>query len=150
VLPYERFVVSVKRIYVRRTDKNQNPPLGNVTWDGLPWAETDIKEVAPCTNDPLVKIDDCDGGEKHELSVDIPPEAAESGTSESGTPFTEDVVAQYYGSEGVFEFDTRIRTSPKTKWAARKAASGREQTLWFVVRENRGGVSWTTRKVRVR
>ena len=60
-LTSDRYVVSVKRIYVRRTDKNQNPAVPAVTWDGQPWAEGDVKEVAPCKNDPLVAIDDCDG-----------------------------------------------------------------------------------------
>jgi hypothetical protein len=149
-LTYDRYVVSVKRIYVRRTDRQQNPALPTVTWDGAPWAENDVKEVAPCKNDPLAAIDDCDGGEKHEVAAVVSPESVESGTSESGTPFSEDVVVQYYGTEGLFEFDARAWQTPAVKWAARAAAAGKEQTLWFVVRENRGGVTWTTRRVRVR
>jgi hypothetical protein len=149
-LTFDRYVVSVKRIYVRRTDRNQNPPLPAVTWDGAPWAEGDVKEVRACENDPLVAIDDCAGGEKHELSVAIPPETAESGTSELGAPFTEDIVVQYYGENGLFQWDGRTREAPETTWAARASAVGKEQTLWFVVRDNRAGVSWTTRRVRVR
>jgi hypothetical protein len=149
-LSYDRYVVSVKRIYVRHTDKNQNPATPFVTWDGQPWAEGDVKEVAACKNDPKVAIDDCVGGEKHELSVAIPPETAESGTSELGVPFREDVVVQYYGENGLFQWEGRTRETPETKWAARASSAGKEQTLWFVVRENRGGVSWATRKVRVR
>jgi hypothetical protein len=93
---------------------------------------------------------DCSGGEAHDLSVVIPPESVESGTTEQGAPFSEDVVVQYYATEGLFEFDSRTRESPGTGWKARAASAGKEQTLWFVVRENRGGVSWTSRKVRVR
>lgn len=149
-LTFDRWVVSVKRIYVRRTERNQNPQVSAVTWDGLPWAEGDVKEVAACKNSPMHALDDCDGGEKHALSVVVPPEAAESGIGESGNPFVEDVVVQYYASDGLFEFDGRTRETPETKWAARASSVGKEQTLWFVVRENRGGVSWTTRRVRVR
>jgi hypothetical protein len=149
-LGYDRFAISVKRIYVKTSDRNQNPSVGTVTWDGLPWAEGDVKEVSPCKNDPAVAIDDCDSGEKHALSVEIPPDASESGTSEAGDPFHEDVVVQYYGTEGLFQFDARTAATPSTEWVARAAAAGKEQTLWFVVRENRGGVSWTSRRVRVR
>lgn len=150
VLPYERYVVSVKRIYVRRTERNQNPVLAGVTWDGQPWAENDIKEVTPCSNDPVVSYADCSGGESHDLAVIVPPQSIEAGTSELGAAFKEDMVASYYATEGVFEFSGRTVESPTTSWKARSAAAGKEQTLWFVVRENRGGVSWTTRKVRVR
>jgi hypothetical protein len=149
-LPYDRYVVSVKRIYVRRTDRNQNPAIGVVTWDGAPWAENDVKEVSPCTNSPVAAYKDCSGGEGHDLAVLVPAESIESGTSELGAPFREDLVEQYYATEGIFEFDSRTRESPTTSWKARASAAGKEQTLWFVVRENRGGVSWTTRKVRVR
>ncbi|HSO33542.1 MAG TPA: hypothetical protein VLT33_13505 [Labilithrix sp.] len=149
-LSFDRYVVSVKRIYVRRTERNANPEAPAVTWDGQPWAEGDVKEVAACKNSPMLKIDDCDGGERHALSAVVPPEAAESGLSELGVPFAEDVVVQYYASDGLFEFDGRTREKPGTAWAARASSAGKEQTLWFVVRENRGGVSWTTRRVRVR
>jgi hypothetical protein len=149
-LPYDRYVVSVKRIYVRRTDRNQNPSVGIVTWDGVPWAEDDVKEVTPCSNSPVTTYDDCSGGDEHELAVLVPPEAVESGASELGAPFAEDLVIQYFATEGMFEFDARTRERPITSWKARQAAAGKEQTLWFIVRENRGGVSWTTRKVRVR
>ena len=149
-LPFERFVVSVKRIAVRRTDRNPNPSLASITYDGQTWAENDVKEVTACKNDPEVLIADCDGGEKHELSVVIPPESIESGTSEAGTPFTEDLVVQYFGENGLFEFDGRTAESPTTTWAARASSAGKEKTLWFVARENRGGVTWTTRRVRVK
>jgi hypothetical protein len=149
-LPYDRYAVSVKRIYVRQVDRNQNPSLGAITWDGAPWAEDDVKEVVPCANSPINVFDDCSGGEKHEIAAWIPPEAVESGVSETGAPFTEDMVAQYYASEGLFEFGSRTRELPVTRWVARSVAAGKELTLWFVVRENRGGVSWTTRRVRVR
>ena len=140
----------MKRLYVRRTERNVNPTIATVTWDGQPWAESDIKEVSACTNSPLVSYGDCSGGEAHDLAAIVPPEAVESGTNELGAPFTEDVVANYYATEGLFEFAGRTRESPTTSWKARASASGKEQTLWFVVRENRGGVSWTTRRVRVR
>jgi hypothetical protein len=150
LLPYERFVVSVKRIYIRRADRNQNPSASAVTWDGALWPESDVKETTACTSSPSAAYDDCEGGEAHDVALVVPPESIESGKDEFGAPFAEDVVAQYYATEGLFQFEARTYASAATKWKARASAVGKEHTLWFVARDNRGGVSWTTRKVRVK
>jgi hypothetical protein len=147
-LPFERFAVSVKRIFLRRADRNENPAIDQVTWDGQPWLDTDVKSVRPCNDDPN-KLDDCDGGEEHRLSVELAPGYAESGTDELGHEFAEQVIVQYYATEGTFEFDVRTGDSPANRWVARKRASGQTQTMWFVVRDNRGGVSWASRQVQV-
>jgi hypothetical protein len=47
-------------------------------------------------------------------------------------------------------YEVRVGNSPQNGWVARKAASGQTLTLWFVARDDRGGVGWTTRRVRVR
>lgn len=148
VLPFERFVVSVKRIYLNVRDRNQNPPITNVTWDGMPWNEGEVREANVCDFDSNM-FGDCTG-EKHSLAATTPPESREQGTGESGTPFREDLVYQYYASEGVFEFEAKTFDSPATQWAARRQSRGRLVDMWFVARDNRGGVSWTTRQVRVR
>lgn len=147
-LPYDRWVVSLKRVYVRETDRNQNPPIGDVLFDGATWGETEVKEVTPCDGDDNA-FDDCSGGE-HEVTLRVASGAVESGTDESGSSFTERVVVQYYATEGTFEFDVRTAESPKTRWKARKQDVGRTLTMWFVARDNRGGVSWTSRSVKVK
>ncbi len=148
VLPYERWAISVKRIFVRTSDRNDNPVIEQLLWDGAPWPDTEVKQVKPCGNNPN-HIDDCDGGERHRLNVKLAPGTAEAGTDEVGHEFQEQVVVQYYATEGTFEFDVRTAQSPENEWAARKRASGATQTLWFIVRDNRGGVSWTSRQVDV-
>ncbi len=148
VLPFERYAVSVKRIFVREKDRNANPAIAQVYWDGVAWPEGEVKQTRPCANNPN-HIDDCDGGERHRLSVSLVPGAEESGTDELGHQFHEKVVLQYYATEGTFEFDVRTAESPVNHWAARKLASGRTLTLWFVARDSRGGVSWTSRDVDV-
>lgn len=147
-LPYERFAVSVKRVFLRRVDRNENPTIDQVTWDGEPWLDTDVKSVQPCSNDSNI-LDDCEGGERHRVSVELSAGFAESGTDELGHDFEEQVVVQYYATEGTFEFDVRTGDAPDNRWVARKRASGQLQTLWFVVRDNRGGVSWVSRQVQV-
>lgn len=147
-LPFERYAVAVKRIYIYGRDRNQNPAIAGVRWDGAPWAEADIKEVGACAFDSN-NFGDCEG-EKHDLAVDGEPASIEAGSSELGTPFEETVVVQYYATEGAFEFGQRTMAEPKTRWAARSRSRGQTITMWFVLRDSRGGVTWTSRQVRVR
>lgn len=150
-LPYERFVIAVKRIFLRERDKNANPRIGAVMWDGAPWPENEVRETGACTNDTNV-YDDCTGGEEHVVAAVPADGATERGTDELGTTFAEQVVVQHYATEGTFEFETKTGESEAsgTGWLARRSARGKEVTMWFVIRENRGGVGWTSRRIRVR
>ena len=76
--------------------------------------------------------------------------AFESGSDEFGRDFNEQIVVQYYATEGLFENEVRIGEAPETSWVARKRAAGTDVRFWFVVRDDRGGVTWTTRQVHVR
>jgi hypothetical protein len=147
-VPPGGFVVSVKTVYLRRSDRNQNPPIADVTWNGTSWAEGEVKALAPCDADPTL-YGDCHGGDRPEIAIVAGPGAVESGTNENGIPFTEQVIGQYYGTQTVFEADVRDVADLATHAAARKVASGTTQTLWFVLRDDRGGVSWATRTIRV-
>lgn len=147
-LTYDRFVVSVKRINLRTTERNALPVVSSVLFDGQPWNEGEVREVNACDFDTNT-FDDCKG-EKHRIASVTPPNTAESGTTEAGAPFTESVVLWYYATEGAFEFALKTTDEPETQWAARSTSRGRTLDLWFVIRDDRGGVSWTTRQVRVR
>jgi hypothetical protein len=58
-------------------------------------------------------------------------------------------VVQYYAEGGIFEHDVRLATDSATGWTARHAEAGRTVKLWLVVRDDRGGVAWDERQVRV-
>ena len=73
----------------------------------------------------------------------------ESGKDELGRDFQEQLVVQYFATEGIFEYAARTGESPKNGWVARKRAAGQTIMLWFVARDNRGGVTWAERQVRV-
>jgi hypothetical protein len=152
-LPLEDWVIGIKRIFVRDTDRNANPAIARVTWDGQEWLEGDVKEASPCETDGN-RYDRCDDQEHHTVSADITNESFEAGTdSASNTPFSEQVIVQYYATEGLFEHEVRIGKNPATEWTARPKARelpGGLVTMWFVVRDNRGGVSWTQRTVHVK
>jgi hypothetical protein len=142
-------IAGVKRVFVRETDRNQNPIIADITFDGEPWAESDVKEVDACDTDDFT-FDDCKGKGDHRLAANLAPESFESGVDEFGRDFSEEIVVQHYATEGIFEYEVRIGELPTTRWVARQSASGRELRLWFVARDDRGGVSLAERRVRVR
>lgn len=147
-LALNEFVVGLKRIAVRTADRNQNPTIARITLDGAEWAEDDIPNVTPCRatgND----FEECNSGYAHKIRVEVTPESFETGRSEFGEEFSEQLVVQYFATEGIFESDARTAESPENKWAARAQSAGRDVSLWFVARDNRGGVTWASRRVHV-
>jgi hypothetical protein len=148
VLGLDEYVVGLKRIFVRDTDRNQNPSIANITFDGQDWPEGEVKQVTACDTDGNT-YSTCSGLSKHQLGATVTPDSIESGQDEFGASFREQVIVEYYATEGIFEDAVRIAESPVTGWAARKKASGTDLTMWFVVHDDRGGVTWVTRTVHV-
>lgn len=148
-LPLGDYELAVKRVYLRATDKNQNPTIAKVTWDGAEWPEAEVKTMAACDSATSNRFDEC-SGESHSMSIVPAPDAAESGVDELGDPFAEKLLAQYYSTEGLFEYQAKDGIRSTTAFKARKGAIGKTLTLWFVVRDDRGGVGWTSRKITVR
>lgn len=148
-LELDEFIVGIKRIAVRESDRNQNPVISGVTFDGEDWPEDEVKEVGFCDTTEL-DYGACPEGEKHQIALELSAASFERGADEHGAAFTEQLVIQHFATEGLFENEFRVGESPKNGWVARKAASGQTLRLWLVARDNRGGVSWTERGVRVR
>jgi hypothetical protein len=152
VLPIDEWVVGIKRIFVRETDRNANPEIARVTWDGEEWKDGDVKEVTPCDTDGN-RYDRCTDADHHDVALEVTKASYEAGTDEYGVDFTEQLITQYYATEGLFEFDVRVAESPSTAWVARPPARnfpGGIIDMWLVARDNRGGVVWTQRKVHVK
>jgi hypothetical protein len=135
-LRLDEFEIGVKRIFVSN-ERNANPTITSVTFDGTPWAEGEVREVDACATEGN-RIKECKDGDEHAISVT------------AGVESNEQTVIEYYATEGLFEDEVRIADSPQTKWAARSQSVGKNVTMFFVVRDSRGGVSWTTREVHVR
>jgi hypothetical protein len=148
-LELDEFVVGFKRITVREAERNRNPVITGVTFDGADWPEDEIKAVGFCNATDFV-YDTCASKEKHQLAVQLSASSFEKGTDELGRAFDEQVVIQHYATEGIFQYEVRTGESPKNGWVARKRASGQTLRLWFVARDDRGGVSWAERQVTVR
>jgi len=147
-LAQDEYIVGSKRVLVRASDRNQNPVIGQVTFDGQDWPEAEVKPVTACdttSND----YEPCAASTKHRIAARPTPASVEAGTNEFGVPFSEQVIIDYYATEGTFEHDIKIGADAETGWVARKAASGKDLTLWMVVHDDRGGATWTERQVHV-
>lgn len=120
--------VGVKRVLIR-DERNENPTLERLTFDDRDWS-----------NEPIVDAcDEDDCPQKHRIRVTV-------GRAEAG----ENTIVQFYSTEGTFSSEVRTATSPETEWVPRRRSAGTTITFAIVVRDDRGGVSFTTRTVRVR
>jgi hypothetical protein len=86
---------------------------------------------------------------KHKVVLQVSADSFESGQSEFGVSFREQVIIEYYATEGSFENEIKIASDPENGWVARQSASGQDLTLWFVVHDDRGGATWAARQVHV-
>jgi hypothetical protein len=59
-------------------------------------------------------------------------------------PITEIAVTQWYATGGTFADDVRVFDRATSAWHARDEDAGRLISFWFVVRDDRGGVTWTS------
>jgi hypothetical protein len=148
VLALDEYVVGLKRIQVRATERNQNPQIERISFDGADWPEAEVKQVIACDTDNN-EYAPCAENTKHAIAVRTTQDSLESGKNEFGANFTEQVVVQYFATEGTFEYEVKIAGDPETHWVARKAASGKDLTLWMVVHDDRGGATWAVRHVHV-
>lgn len=148
-LPADAYDVGVKRVFVRPAERNANPAIEAVTLDGAPWPADLIPTVDACADGTTNRFDRCDAPA---LAIGVVPSAtsAEQGVDDLGRPFGESLLAQFYATEGLFEYEVRDATAATTRFRARAGARGERLTLWFVVRDDRGGVDWTSRQVDVR
>ncbi|HEX4448684.1 MAG TPA: hypothetical protein VH044_18200 [Polyangiaceae bacterium] len=144
----DEYVAGVKRILVRDTDRNANPTIAGLTWDGKDWPDSTIQSASPCSTDGNDQAE-CDDSLLHAVSAVAAPGSEEKGVDSFGVSFDEQVVVEYYATEGIFADDVRIASDPVTKWIARKESAGRAVTMWMVLRDDRGGVDWATRTVMV-
>lgn len=146
-LALSQFEVAVKRLFVREADRNENPRLEALTWDGEPWPEDEVREAEPCAA-AGDDIDDCPEGLRHRVGVAL--NAPETGVDEHGTRFGEQLIVSAYGSAGIFEHPVRIGPDAEHRFAAQQPDGSDEITLFFVARDDRGGIDWAVRSVRVR
>ena len=106
-----------------------------------------MPEVRACDNTTTRDIEDCPKALRHAIGVTT--SAPEQGVDENGTRFTEQQVVQFYATAGVFERAVRVAGEADNHWPLQPSAAGDTVRLWIVLRDDRGGVSWLSREVRM-
>jgi hypothetical protein len=147
-LGLHEMIVGIKRLFLRESEVNQNPVIDDITFDGEVWPADEVKEVDGCATDDF-DIDDCELT-RHRIAAVINPASTEAGIDEFGRDFHEQLIVQHFTTDGIFEDEVRIADDPETQWTARAGSSGSIVTLWFIAHDDRGGVSWTSRRAQVR
>jgi hypothetical protein len=143
-LTLAEFELGMKRIYVRDSGDNQNPRIDTVMFDDTAWnADSALVDRCQRTADNA-----CTQFVEHTLRVDAPG-ASQDTIDGSGLPIREQSVLQFYASGGEFEEAVKLADQGTNKWRARREDAGQRITFWFVVRDDRGGVSWITRTLQV-
>jgi hypothetical protein len=146
-------------IALQRGDETNHNPLADraFTFDGQPWAPM-AAGSDPCVVGPRVSA----GSKEHVIGnttegTDREPYTAMLGDPTVATPVRESLQISQFTTTGElksqFSFvegaDSNAQTTVDVKWNAPKAAdvpaAGLPVTFTFVVRDNRGGIDWTTR-----
>lgn len=143
-LALAEYELGLKRVFVRPASENQNPHIAELTWDSAPWPEGELRR-ASCER---VERERCASFAKHALELQAPA-AAEHSVDRQGKPMVEQAVAQFYATGGEFDDDVRMADRAHNGFRPRREDAGKRLTLWFVVRDDRGGTAWTTRELDV-
>ncbi len=138
------FVWGEKRITVLRGLRNANPVIARLRVDGLIWPETEERTLKACD---VKSVSGCAVEGQHGLQLDVTKESVETYFGQ-----TEDVVVFFFTSQGELR-DEFARPDADgatlTVVALDKPDRARSELLWFVVRDDRGGVSFTSRRARI-
>lgn len=141
-LGLEEFEVGMKRIFVRDPNLNHNPEIQSVSWNKVAWTAPVNAECAK------LEAGKCTKYAEHEIRLQVDG-ASEASVDRDGLPIREQSVVQFYATGGEFEEPVKLAEDPVTKWHAKPEDTGKTITFWFVVRDDRGGVSWTERTMQI-
>jgi hypothetical protein len=138
------FMWGEKRITVVRGLRNANPTIVRLRVDGVIWPENEEKTLKACD---ATSVNDCALAGQHGLQLDITKDSVEAYFGQ-----TEDVVTFFFTSQGELRDDFArpdADGATLTVLALDKPNRTRSEELWFVVRDDRGGMSFTSRRARI-
>ena len=135
-----RVVQAVKGLKVSEsTSPNQNPIISEITKDGAAWTEDVVLEVGP--DDEVL------------IGLQIDPESLQAYTLPGASePKVERPLISWFSSAGTLDRERASADDPTVIWSPVAPASDAldteaDITLWFVLRDDRGGAAWTSRKL---
>src|SRR5690349_5850172 len=88
-LPISDLEVGIKRILLREHDRNANPAIDGLFWDGKPWPENDVPRAQLCPHGGH-EIDDCEKSLQQRIDVQVGEQ--ERGSDELGGEFSEQLI----------------------------------------------------------
>jgi hypothetical protein len=143
------FVFAYSRVFVFADRSNANPVIEAVTLDGQPIDPAVGLALDPCATPS--KTGETSTCPTSTLDVVVPSSSQEIDPSDiglDGNLLREGLWVDYYVTGGKVRDDVRIlydtrlgRVASSTEFEA--PAAGGDSTMWAVVHDNRGGVSWT-------
>jgi hypothetical protein len=144
-VPPESYVFGFTRVYAYKDEKNTNPVMTDVKFDGVVVDEKNGIRVQKCT---AAKTREC---EEHKLDSAVTPESWEEsriGVRPGEPPRHEQIWASYYMTTGdvsdgarlLYDADQGRIEGTETKFQSPAAPT--EGIVWVVIRDNRGGTTW--------
>ena len=140
----EGFMWGMKRITVIVGARNRNPEIARVFFDQRRWDEGFEMTIDGC---PPGDVSSCPPARQHSVVVQLRENSAEPYLGR-----TEDIVTYFFSSQGALRDD--VVRSPSDLYETIHAPVAPDPTrpveMWFVVRDDRGGTSFTKRTARFR
>jgi hypothetical protein len=141
----DEWVFGFERVYVYDGLRNHNPQIDSVSWNGDAVDPAAGITLDHCTSS---KVTDCP---KTTLDVSVPQSSQETvgPIAPGGDPEGEQIWVDWYASEGRVEDEARLLYDPKagrlpsTSTNFQASLNPGDATLWAVVHDSRGGVTWT-------
>jgi len=142
----EGFIWGGTRVIVLPGFTNSNPLIDSVSIDGQPWGPGDAPPLATCAKK---NTDDCPPETQHVFSYTAPSGSAETYDVGLG-PTTEELVGWFYVSQGSLTagYASPEPSDPPTftmTFTPTLADSSKPLQVWLVLRDDRGGLSFTER-----
>lgn len=138
-------VVAYKRITVSSNPApNQNPRISAVSIGGTVLDDRDVVRV------PLCPTGDCPGYEISVLAEEGSAETYVGETPEGEAETDEELLVSYFATGGQFSQVRSIDPANadfRVAWRAPKDTG--PLTYWFVLRDDRGGITWATREAEI-
>jgi hypothetical protein len=153
VVGRDGFVWGGTRITVFSGVTNQNPQIDSVSIDGAPWGPNDVPLLDTCA---AKNTDDCPPSTQHVFSYTAPEGSAETYDVGLG-PTTEQLIGWFYVTQGSLTAgyaspstdDAGAPVSPPTfdmTFTPTQADKNEPLHVWMVLRDDRGGLSFTERR----
>ncbi len=140
------FVWGGRRIIVVQGLRNANPVITKIFFDGVEWSPSFAPRIEACS---AKDVGGCPPETQHVISYQMTPDSQET----YGNGIVEDIVGWFYVSQGTLDNAyTRPDSSGGTptfqaQWAPTLSDTSHPVQMWFILRDDRGGVTFAQRRL---